>query len=310
MNATALEGLRQQWQANRRLRVGGAVILAVLALQAHLMVGDHLARQLRDIDADANLLRQTSAVTSDASWMRRAESARLMAAAVRQSVPEARTRGEAQAEMRAWLEKRAASARLEGARVQIESALDVPDHAEVWQVPARMDVTVPPFHLGPFLRSMTQGLPWVRVESLQVQGGQAMQATLVVRGYFRKPARDAGPALPAAVLARVAPRFTFPEKGGPAVPADGAGVAGSVVGVPGAVATNSPVAASAARPRPRPRSTRPAPKLFLPGTEAASRATLSREERLARARASGPPGRGGAQTQTEGAPPPPASDGN
>lgn len=179
---------RREWRQSRRLRLGVLVVGVILGLQLVLVLSDRqqvLAEQHR---VQAALLARLVEASRESAWPRRARQAEAALAAVRATVPEARSASLAQAELQAWLSGQAATTGLQGPRVRAEATVEVPGHPELWQVIARLDAVVPPGQLPGFLRALSVGLPWVQAERLELVAGREMQLGLIVRGYYRKPA--------------------------------------------------------------------------------------------------------------------------
>lgn len=182
------EQLRQQWRQSRRLRVGALVIGMFLGIHLVLILSDRQALLAQSHDQQAALLARLDEASRESAWPERATLAQAALAATRESVPEVTSAGLAQAELQAWLTAQAAAAGLSNPQVRAEATLDVPGQAELWQVIARLDATVPAGRLDPFLRSLSAGLPWIQAERLELTAVPAeTRLGLIVRGYYRKP---------------------------------------------------------------------------------------------------------------------------
>src|SRR5690606_15840931 len=79
-------------------------------------------------------------------------------------------------------------------RVRVETTLDVPGHPELWQVLARLDASVPPGQLGPFLQAVSGGMPWIQVERLDLSTtAEGQRLVMTARAYYRKSSGEEGP---------------------------------------------------------------------------------------------------------------------
>lgn len=294
--------LRQQWRQTPRLRYGALAILAVLGIHATLWLADRRAAIDRDLAREAELLFKMKAAAHERAWPERMRQAEAQLQQMWASLPAARTEGAAQADLQAWLTRAARESALEAARVQVEPALDVPGHPELWQVVGRLDANVPPYHLPPFLRTVTFGLPWRRAETVEVTDAQPMRMTLVVRSFYRRgvdvdrtpdvrAARPGASPTPTTGFVTVRPTV-FPAQGGPQLPPTGSvAMANSTADAPTGAAplagtlASAPVGASpamgaASAPRARRASSgyRP-PRLSTPGKPPRARVDWRNEER-------------------------------
>lgn len=182
------ERVRQEWRQNRRLRLATLVVVLILGLHAVLGLSDRRQALAREYARDTELLARLEAVSRERAWPTRARAAEGLLAAVRKSVPAARSPGLAQAEVQAWLTEQATQAGLQGPRVRVEDTVDVPGHPDMWQVLARLDANVPagPESLKGFLRVLAEALPWVQAERLEITEAMPTRVGLVVRAYYRK----------------------------------------------------------------------------------------------------------------------------
>ena len=69
----------------------------------------------------------------------------------------------------------------------------MPDYPEMWQVMARLDGQIPQYGQAAFLRALSEALPWIQAERLEIAEGDQPRTVLVVRGYYRQ-AEDGEPA--------------------------------------------------------------------------------------------------------------------
>ena len=62
----------------------------------------------------------------------------------------------------------------------------------MWQVMARLDGKLPQYGQAGFLRELSEALPWIQAERLEIVEGQPGRVSLVVRGYYRRAQGKAG----------------------------------------------------------------------------------------------------------------------
>ena len=179
--------VRDEWRANRRLRLAGLVALAFLAF--HGVVAMEARRQaLADrYSADLELQARLQGMQGQKDdWSGRAEQAQAALDEMRERVPEVTGAGLAQAELQNWLTELAGKTALAEPKVKVEDTLDVPGYPDMWQVMARLDGQLPQYGHADFLRSLSEGLPWIQAERLEISEGDSARVVLVVRGYYRR----------------------------------------------------------------------------------------------------------------------------
>lgn len=184
MKDARLQRVVDEWRSNRRLRLGALAIVLVLGAHAVLALADGRHAREQRYARDAELLGRLEEASRESAWPARAAAAEGALAAMRHSIPAARSDGLAQAEMQAWLTDLAAFAGLVQPGVRVETSLAVPGQADMWQVLARLDATASPATLPVLVRALASAMPWVRTEHLElIDGGE--RVSLIVRGYFR-----------------------------------------------------------------------------------------------------------------------------
>lgn len=204
--AAPLGKLRAEWLRNRRLRIGGLAIVAILGLQAIVHLSEARAARIEQYERDARLLDRLEEASREAAWPQRARDAAAELEKLRATLPVASSEGLAQAELQAWLGDLAVFAGIGNPTVRVEPALAVDGQPALWQVLARLEGDMADVQAPLLMRTLAAALPWYRTERLQVQGGGTPRVSLVIRGYFRKgegaqssTQRPAG--LPSAALA-------------------------------------------------------------------------------------------------------------
>lgn len=225
MTAAPLARLQAEWRRNRRLRLGGLSILAILGLQLVLQLSDARAARIEQYDRDAKLLSRLEEASREAAWPQRAVATQAALTAVRATLPAASSEGLAQAELQAWLGDLAVFAGIGNPSVRVEPALAVDGEPELWQVLARLEGDMSETQAALLMRTLAQAQPWYQTERLQLQGGATPRVSLVLRGYYRKVEGErvasARPAnLPSADAARSAGVPVAPVRRNPLAPAD------------------------------------------------------------------------------------------
>lgn len=186
-----LERARREWRMNRRLRLGALVILLVAGVHVATELSDRRSALAADYLRDAELVQRLQDASREAVWPKRARQAEAALRAERESLPAVSTAGAAKAELQAWLNAQIPPTGVRVERVEVEAASDVPDYPGLWQVPARVDVVAPLGKVREFMRLLGAALPWVQTERVEASGEGETRLSVILRGYYRKGARDA-----------------------------------------------------------------------------------------------------------------------
>ena len=180
------EKVRAEWRSSRRLRVGTLVALMVVGTHLLLVLGDQRQAMVDAYTSDLELRARMEAVAREGEWPERAERAETAYAALVGAMPLVTGPGLARAELQNWLTQFAASAGVGEPRIRIEDSLAVPGHPGVWQVLARLDGQIQQYGQGPLARSLSEALPWIQVERLEIAEGAPARISVVVRGFYRQ----------------------------------------------------------------------------------------------------------------------------
>lgn len=191
MIASHLEGVRQQWRGNQRLRLAVLAGLAIAGMHVILSMADRREALGERIAENVDLLSKLERAARDRSWPDRAIQAESLLSEMRESIPEAGTPGRARAELQAWLAEQAATAAMAEVQVRVQDVVDVEGHDGLQQALARMDGTLPRSQLGTLLAAIRKGLPWIQVERLEVNNGEPAAVMVVVRGFYRTGGAEA-----------------------------------------------------------------------------------------------------------------------
>ena len=211
------ERARDEWRANRRLRLAGMAALAFLGIHLLLAMGDRRAEVAERYGRDVELHARFSGMQEQKDWPERAEQAEAGLAEMRARIPAVTGAGLAQAEMQAWLTEFAGRTGLIEPKVKVEDTLDVPGYPDMWQVMARLDGQVPQYGQGAFLRALSEALPWIQAERLEIGEGNQPRVVLVVRGYYRQAGDEMQDAEAASAPAAAADPGPAPVIADPAV---------------------------------------------------------------------------------------------
>ena len=190
MSRAAWQRARDEWRANRRLRLAGMAALAFVGIHLLLAMGDQRQALAEHYGRDVELQARLAGMQEQKDWPERAEQAVAGLAEMRAKVPAVTGAGLAQAEMQAWLTALAASNGLSDSRVKVEDTLNVRGYPDMWQVMARLDGKLPQYGQAGFLRELSEALPWIQAERLEIDEADPARVVLVVRGYYRQAGAD------------------------------------------------------------------------------------------------------------------------
>ena len=176
----------EEWRANRRLRM--AVLIALVVLSVNVIVSLETRKQalIGSYTSDLELQARLEGVSRQLQWKLRAKDAEARLEVLRGQLPVVSGSGLAQAELQSWLTQLASSAGLAEPQVKVEDTLEVENHPDMWQVLARLDGQLPAYGQAAFLRAVSDGLPWVQVERLEIAEGTPARVGLTVRSYYRR----------------------------------------------------------------------------------------------------------------------------
>ena len=189
----AWQRARGEWRANRRLRLAGMAALVFLAIHLLLAMGDQRRALVERHGRDVELQARFAGMQVQKDWPERAEQAKAGLAEMRARIPAVTGAGLAQAEMQAWLTELAGRSGLADPKVKVEDTLDVPGYPDMWQVMARLDGLLPQYGQAAFLRQLSEALPWIQAERLEIAEADQPRMVLVVRGYYRHASDEEPP---------------------------------------------------------------------------------------------------------------------
>lgn len=175
-----------EWQANRRLRLAALVALVFAALQVVSMLEQRRQAFAAQYDSDLELQARLEGMREQKDWDQRAGQAQTALEEMRQRMPAVGSAGLAEAEMQNWLTGLATENALAESRIRVEKTLEVPGYPDMWQVMGRLDAQIPQYGNAGLLRGLSQGLPWIQAERLEIGAGTSARLALVVRGYYRR----------------------------------------------------------------------------------------------------------------------------
>ena len=177
---------RDEWRVNRRLRL--AVLVALVVLSVHALAGLHRQKAVlvERYTADVELQARMQGINQQTEWTARAQDAGARLAKLREQMPAVSGSGLAQAELQNWLTQFATNTAVAEPMIRVEDTLEVPSYPDMWQVLARLEGKIPQYGQAAFVRALSEGLPWIQVERLEIDEGAPARINVVVRGYYRR----------------------------------------------------------------------------------------------------------------------------
>lgn len=163
-----------------------ALVIGVLQLVA--MLDQERQALATRYDSDLELQARLEGMRGQKDWGQRATQAQAALAEMRERMPAVGSAGLAEAEMQSWLTALATGNALTEPRIRVEKTIEVPGYPDMWQVLGRLDAKIPQYGNAGVLRDLSQGLPWIQAERLEIADGTPARLSLVVRGYYRREA--------------------------------------------------------------------------------------------------------------------------
>lgn len=198
MNAS-LQSLSRQLAGNPRLKVGIALIVALVAGFALMGVHDwRVQQQNKAIEAEVEL-RETRSLRGQDIWLQRAEQMQASRKALLAEVPVVATTGIAQATLQSWLRNVAGSVRgNEDIRIEVSPPVELEDHPGIYRARATINASMTPRQALDFMATVESTPNLAVVETVTLHGGTTNRATMTVVAYYRtgEGAPDAAEATP------------------------------------------------------------------------------------------------------------------
>lgn len=180
---TALANARRDWAANRRLRMGVAVIGAILALYVFLVLQDWRAALAGQYADRTEQLYKMKSLAGQDEWLARAQAARSIRERLEAEIPEVATVGLAQAGVQGWI-RDAATAFGDNVRVQTQAPAES-ELEGVWRIPVVISGSADPARIVQLVRRI-EGRPTLSViEEALVVNRENRTFSLTVVSYFR-----------------------------------------------------------------------------------------------------------------------------
>jgi len=178
----------QELQANKRLRLGMWMILAILLSYAVLWLGDYRQQLIQDYQAAFTRLTQLETIAEQTEWLERAEAAKQLRKQAEKRLWQTQNIGLARAELQNWLEQQMQAVGVAEARtkIKIEEVREIQQPFPVWRLSAHL--TNIPFEierLNDLVLAIVQHPQMVLIDRLEVRDNQRHLFSIVVTAYFQ-----------------------------------------------------------------------------------------------------------------------------
>jgi hypothetical protein len=180
-----LKEFRQNW----RLRVGSELIVIILITYAILGLNNYHSRLQQDYQSAVAQLTQLQTVVTQKSWLDRAAETQKLLTELEARLWQANTKGLAQATFQKWFNDQVNLAKIDNSRLTVDPAIEVEQHAYLWQVTAQLEGKFEAKKLHNLLLAIAQNLQITVTERLDVIPSTSRpKFTLIITAYFQAPA--------------------------------------------------------------------------------------------------------------------------
>lgn len=179
----ALAPLAAQWNANPRLRLGGAVIAAILVFYLVLVGLDWRASRAAHLAERQLYLARIEALAGQDVWIQRADTAAVLRKALDAQLPTAATTGLAQAGVQTWM-RQLTAAMGGGVSARTEAMQQLPG-TDVWRIPVEVTGPMQPRGLIQLMQQIERYPSLTIIERVQVLNRENKTFTLTAVAYYR-----------------------------------------------------------------------------------------------------------------------------
>lgn len=179
----ALAPLAAQWNANPRLRLGGAVIAAILVFYLVLVGLDWRAARAAHLAERQLYLARIEALAGQDVWIQRADTAAVLRKALDAQLPTAATTGLAQAGVQTWM-RQLTAAMGGGVSARTEAMQQLPG-TDVWRIPVEVTGPMQPRGLIQLMQQIERYPSLTIIERVQVLNRENKTFTLTAVAYYR-----------------------------------------------------------------------------------------------------------------------------
>ena len=178
----------KEFQQNLRLRVGSGLIVIILITYVILGLNDYDNRLQQDYQSAVTQLTQLQTMITQKFWLDRATKTQQLLAELEARLWQANTKGLAQATFQKWLNDQVNSTKINNTRLIVDPAIEVEQHAYLWQVTAQLEGQFEAKKLNNLLLAIAQNIQITVTERLDiVLSTSRPNFTLIITAYFQAP---------------------------------------------------------------------------------------------------------------------------
>lgn len=177
---------RSEWANNPRLRLGVAVIAAVLAVYLLLVLRDWRAGLQEQYAARSEHLQKMQSLAGQDEWIARAQDARKLRQALDAQIPEVATVGLAQAGIQTWV-RSLGSAFGDGLQIQSQAPQPVEGQPGLWRVPVVLSGSAEPPLVIQLVQQIEDRKSLAVIEQATVLNRANKTFSLTIVSLFRIP---------------------------------------------------------------------------------------------------------------------------
>jgi len=182
----AYSQLLLQWRENPRLRIGVALVAAILAGNVVLLLDDYRHALIEESTNQQTSLLKLRGIEKETGWAEKAESLKNIRLQYESKLWKASSKGLAQANVQTWFSDKIRLINVPGLQIAGASVDKDPKTPALWQVKVEIKGTLFDYELLELLNLIEQNPNLMRVDQLQWHRGQneLLGVTLQTSSYF------------------------------------------------------------------------------------------------------------------------------
>lgn len=181
-----LSQLLTELRKNTRLRIGLWFIITIMMTYIMLVLNDYHVQLKRDYHNVATRLNQLQGIAQQTQWPERAIQVQELRTQLEARLWQANTKGLAQAIFQSWLQEEMFFAQIKQSRLQVETAVEVPQNPKLWRVSAELKGIFVQKRFYSFLLEIAKSPRTIVTERLEIHQSSPPRFSLVLTAYFKK----------------------------------------------------------------------------------------------------------------------------
>ncbi|MDM8568121.1 hypothetical protein QUF50_01125 [Thiotrichales bacterium HSG1] len=173
-------------RSNTRLRLGVWLIVGLLFGYSIMLLNDYRLKTQQEYTRVVARLSQLQTIANQSQWLDRTVKIQQVREKVQGQLWSANTKGLAQATFQQWLRTITKQLKIDTKRLQVDPALDVVKHKDIWQVTAKIRGNFTSKNLIAFLLKIATNPSIVVTEMLDVyESREELRFVVIVKAYFK-----------------------------------------------------------------------------------------------------------------------------